>query len=155
MALTMSPSTAKLTVDDKSDLSASISIKSRSGKIANTHDGLTFFYTALLANMNFTLKATVTVDQFGPKNGAKPAAQEGLGLVRTLSTTSNSLKEGYEELPIASNMVTNAIKKSHTEVRLQAIVRNGVLQPWGNAGAKITKSNIQEKLTWNRPFLSV
>ncbi|MCW2478637.1 right-handed parallel beta-helix repeat-containing protein [Candidatus Symbiopectobacterium sp. NZEC135] len=143
----------KLTVDDKADLSAPITLESRGGKIANTHDGLTFFYTTLPANVNFTLQATVTVDQFGPENGAKPAAQEGAGiLVRDIigAPRQNPLKEGYEEFPAASNMVMNAImtqdKKSHTEVRLQTIVRNGVMQPWGNAGAKITKTNIQEKI---------
>lgn len=102
----------KLTVDDKADLSAPITIESRGGKIANTHDGLTFFYTTLPANVNFTLQATVTVDQFGPENGAKPAAQEGAGiLVRDIigAPRQNPLKEGYGGFPAASNMVMNAI----------------------------------------------
>ncbi|MGL9735074.1 MAG: hypothetical protein ACR5LF_03210 [Symbiopectobacterium sp.] len=82
--------------------------------------------------MNFILQATVTVDQFGPENGAKPAAQEGAGILARYiigAPRQNLLKEGYEEFPTASNIVMNAIKKSHTTVRLQAIVHNGVLQP--------------------------
>ncbi|MFP9227708.1 pectate disaccharide-lyase PelX [Pectobacterium cacticida] len=143
----------KLTPEDKADLSAPITIESRGGKIANTHDGLTFFYTKLPANVNFTLQSDITVEQFGPENGAKPAAQEGAGiLVRDIigAPRQNPLKVGYEEFPAASNMVMNAImtqdKKSHTEVKLQAILRNGVIQPWGNAGAKITKTSYQENI---------
>nr|VUD33317.1 pectate disaccharide-lyase [Raoultella sp. NCTC 9187] len=35
----------------------------------------------LPVSQNFILQATVTVDQFGPENGARPAAQEGAGLL--------------------------------------------------------------------------
>lgn len=143
----------KLAPGDNADLSAPITIESRGGKIANTHDGLTFFYTQLPANVNFTLQSDITVEQFGPENGAKPAAQEGAGiLVRDIIGVPRQepLKEGYEEFPAASNMVMNAImtqdKKSHTEIKLQAILRNGVTQPWGNAGAKITKTSYQENV---------
>ncbi|WP_192456231.1 pectate disaccharide-lyase PelX [Musicola keenii] len=143
----------KLTPEDKADLSAPITIESRGGKIANTHDGLTFFYTRLPANVNFVLQSDVTVDQFGPENNAKPAAQEGAGLmVRDVLGVprQNPLQEGYEEFPAASNMVMNAImtqdKKSKTEVKLQAIVRNGVTQPWGNQGAQIFRNGYQEKI---------
>jgi len=143
----------KLAPEDKADLSAPITIESRGGKIANTHDGLTFFYTALPANVNFSLTASVTVDHFGPETDAKPNAQEGAGLmVRDIlgPPRQNPLKEGYEELPAASNLIMNAImtqdKKSHTEVKLQAISRNGVLYPWGNEGVEIKKSSYQEKI---------
>ena len=71
----------KLTPQDVADLSAPITIESRGGKIANSHDGLTFFYTELPSRENFVLQATVKVDQFGPENGALPAAQEGAGLL--------------------------------------------------------------------------
>ncbi len=66
----------KLTPETIADLSKPITLESRGGKIANSHDGLTFFYTKLPVGTNFTLQANVTVDQFGPENGAKPAAQE-------------------------------------------------------------------------------
>lgn len=143
----------KLLPGASADLSAPITIESRGGKIANTHDGLTFFYTQLPANVNFTLQAVVTVEQFGPENGGKPAAQEGAGLlVRDIigAPRQEPLKPGYEEFPAAANMVMNAImtqdKTSHNIVKLQAISREGVIQPWGNAGAKITRDSFQENI---------
>lgn len=102
----------KLTPQDVADLSQPITIESRGGKIANSHDGLTFFYTRLPTSQNFILQATVTVNQFGPENGARPAAQEGAGLlVRDVIGVPRQqpLKVGYEEFPAASNMVMNAI----------------------------------------------
>lgn len=141
----------KLTTADNADLSKPITIESRGGKIANSHDGLTFFYTALPANENFVLQATVTVDQFGPENGAKPAAQEGAGLlVRDVlgNPRQEPLKEGYEEFPSASNMVMNAImtqdKKDASRVKMQAIARDGISQPWGNTGSTISRKSYQE-----------
>ena len=125
-----------LTSQQVADLSKPITVESRGGKIANSHDGLTFFYTTLPTDKNFVLAATVTVDQFGPENGAKPAAQEGAGLlVRDIIgiPRQEPLKEGYEEFPAASNMVMNAImtqdKKDNYRVKLQAISRNGIIQP--------------------------
>lgn len=133
------------------DLSKPVTIESRGGKIANSHDGLTFFYTALPSHENFVLQATVTVDQFGPENGARPAAQEGAGLlVRDVIGTPRQepLKEGYEEFPAASNMVMNAImtqdKKDAHRIKLQAIAREGISQPWGNAGSEIKKISYKE-----------
>ncbi|UJR63727.1 pectate disaccharide-lyase PelX [Dickeya zeae] len=143
----------KLTVNDKASLASPVTIESRGGKIANTHDGLTFFYTQLPANVNFTLQSDVTVDQFGPENDAKPNAQEGAGLlVRDILGVPRQepLKEGYEEFPAASNMVMNAImtqdKKSKTDVKMQLISRDGVTQPWGNTNAEITRTSYQEKI---------
>lgn len=140
-----------LTPQQIADLSKPITIESRGGKIANSHDGLTFFYTTLPSDENFVLSATVTVDQFGPENGAKPAAQEGAGLlVRDIIgiPRQEPLKEGYEEFPAASNMVMNAImtqdKKDSYRVKLQAIARNGMTQPWGNAGSEIKKVSYKE-----------
>lgn len=143
----------KLTPQDTADLSKPITLESRGGKIANSHDGLTFFYTELPTSQNFVLEATVTVDQFGPENGAKPAAQEGAGLlVRDVigNPRQQPLKEGYEEFPAASNLVMNAImtqdKKDHHRIKLQAITREGITQPWGNAGAAIKKQSYQEEV---------
>ncbi|MCE9889510.1 right-handed parallel beta-helix repeat-containing protein [Kluyvera intermedia] len=140
-----------LTSQQVADLSKPITIESRGGKIANSHDGLTFFYTVLPVDKNFVLAATVTVDQFGPENGAKPAAQEGAGLlVRDIIgiPRQEPLKEGYEEFPAASNMVMNAImtqdKKDDFRVKLQAISRNGIIQPWGNTGSEIKKVSYKE-----------
>lgn len=140
-----------LTTAQVADLSRPITIESRGGKIANSHDGLTFFYTTLPSDKNFVLSATVTVDQFGPENGAKPAAQEGAGLlVRDIIglPRMDPLKEGYEEFPAASNMVMNAIitqdKKDDYRVKMLAISRNGITQPWGNAGSEIKKVSYKE-----------
>lgn len=142
-----------LTPQDTADLSKPITLESRGGKIANSHDGLTFFYTELPTSQNFVLEATVTVDQFGPENGAKPAAQEGAGLlVRDVigNPRQQPLKEGYEEFPAASNLVMNAImtqdKKDHHRIKLQAITREGITQPWGNAGAAIKKQSYQKEV---------
>ncbi|QLR45389.1 right-handed parallel beta-helix repeat-containing protein [Enterobacter sp. RHBSTW-00994] len=146
-----------LTQQDTADLSKAITLESRGGKIANSHDGLTFFYTELPAKDNFILQATVRVDQFGPENGAKPAAQEGAGLlVRDIIGVPRQqpLKEGYEEFPAASNMVMNAImtqdKKDHNRVKLQAITREGISQPWGNAGAAVKKQSYKEEVDINQ-----
>lgn len=143
----------KLSVTDSADLSRSVTLESRGGKIANAHDGLTFFYTTLPGSENFVLQATVTVEQFGPENGAKPAAQEGAGLlVRDVigNPRQQPLKEGYEEFPAASNMVMNAImtqdKKDNFRVKMQAISREGITQPWGNADAAIVKQSYQEEV---------
>lgn len=143
----------KLSVTDSADLSRPVTLESRGGKIANSHDGLTFFYTTLPGSENFVLQATVTVEQFGPENGAKPAAQEGAGLlVRDVigHPRQQPLKEGYEEFPAASNMVMNAImtqdKKDNFRVKMQAITREGITQPWGNAGAAIVKQSYQEEV---------
>jgi len=143
----------KLTPQDKVDLSKPVTLESRGGKIANSHDGLTFFYTELPTKENFVLQATVRVDHFGPENGAKPAAQEGAGLlVRDVLGVPRQqpLKEGYEEFPAASNLVMNAImtqdKKDHHRVKLQAITREGISHPWGDAGAEIIKQSYQEEI---------
>lgn len=143
----------KLSVADDADLSKPITLESRGGKIANSHDGLTFFYTTLPSSENFVLQATVTIEQFGPENGAKPAAQEGAGLlVRDVigNPRQQPLKEGYEEFPAASNMVMNAImtqdKKDNFRVKMQAISREGITHPWGDAGAAIVKQSYQEEI---------
>lgn len=95
----------------------------------------------------------MTVDQFGPENGALPAAQEGAGLlVRDIigHPRQQPLVVGYEEFPAASNMVMNAImtqdKKDRSHVKLQAITREGIAQPWGNAGSTINRLSYKENI---------
>lgn len=143
----------KLTPQESVDLASAITLESRGGKIANAHDGLTFFYTELPAGENFVLQANIRVDQFGPENGAKPAAQEGAGLlVRDIigNPRQQPLKAGYEEFPAASNLVMNAImtqdKKDHQRVKMQVITREGISRPWGNAGAAIKKQSYKEEV---------
>ncbi len=142
-----------LGISSTADLTRPITIESRGGKIANSHDGLTFFYTQLPVDKNFVLKATVTVEQFGPENEAKPAAQEGAGLlVRDIvgNPRQEPQNEGYEEFPAAANMVMNAIvtqdKKDSHRLKLQAISREGITQPWGNQGSMITRVSYKEEI---------
>lgn len=143
----------KLRPQYSADLTKPVTLESRGGKIANSHDGLTFFYTELPTSDNFELQATVRVEQFGPENGAKPAAQEGAGLlVRDVIGVPRQqpLREGYEEFPAASNQVMNAImtqdKKDNVRVKMQAVTREGISQPWGNAGAGIKKQSYKEEI---------
>lgn len=118
-------------------------LESRGGKVGNSHDGLTFFYTRLPADANFQLQADFTLNQFGPENGARPAGQEGAGLlVRDILGTPREpvTKPGIEELPAASNMVMNTVVEMgdrSPEVSLTA--RQGVQQPWGNTGIEILR----------------
>lgn len=128
-------------------LKTPVHIESRGGKIANSHDGLTFYYTKLPASANFILEAEMTVEQFGPENGAKPAAQEGAGLLvrDTLGQPRQSkLSPGFEEFPAASNMVMNAVitqdRKSHERVQIMQLSRNGVMAPWGNMGVEMQRN---------------
>ncbi len=128
-------------------------IESRGGKIANSHDGLVFYYTELPADKNFVLEAVVRVDQFGPENGAKPAAQEGCGLlVRDIlgKGRADPLVPGLEEFPAASNMVMTAVitqdRKDHEHVKVVQVDRNGIDKPYGNPGARILKPEVAEGL---------
>lgn len=127
-----------------------VTLESRGGKIGNSHDGLTFYYTRLPANANMQLEAEISVDQFGPENGALPAGQEGAGLLvrDTLGKPRRDpLQPGYEEFPAAANMVMNALiaakKRAHHQVDATLISRNGVIQPWGNSGVEITRQPYQ------------
>ena len=126
------------------------SIESRGGKIGNSHDGLTFYFTRVPAETNAMLEADITVDQFGPENGALPAGQEGAGLmIRDIpgKPRQQELKMGYEELPSASNMVMNAImtqdKKDHHRIMMTLLSRNGVLNSWGNEGIEMIRDGYQ------------
>ncbi|WP_233092456.1 right-handed parallel beta-helix repeat-containing protein [Serratia odorifera] len=126
------------------------SIESRGGKIGNSHDGLTYYYTYVPAQSNALLEADITVDQFGPETGALPAGQEGAGLLmRDIigKPRLTRVQPGYEEFPAASNMVMNAIitqdKTDNKRVQMMLIDRHGVTQSWGNAGVKIRRQGYQ------------
>ncbi|GLR10724.1 pectate lyase [Mixta theicola] len=128
-------------------------VESRGGKIGNSHDGLTFYYTRLPASANMILEAEVSIDQFGPENGAMPAGQEGAGLLaRDVpgKPRLESIRPGYEEFPAAANMAMNAImtqdKASHHRVQAMLIARNGVTQSWGNTGVEIKRQPYQQNI---------
>ena len=124
-------------------LATPFTLESRGGKIGNSHDGLTYFYTRLPANTNFQLQAEITLNQFGPENGAKPAGQEGAGLlVRDILGAPREvmIKPGTEELPAASNMVMNSVMAIGDKTpQVALIARKGVIHPWGNTGIGITR----------------
>ncbi|MTD28067.1 right-handed parallel beta-helix repeat-containing protein [Erwinia sorbitola] len=124
-------------------LTTPFTLESRGGKIGNSHDGLTFFYTRLPADANFRLEAEITLNQFGPENGAKPAGQEGAGLlVRDILGPARApeVKPGIEELPAASNMVMNSVMATGDKpAEIALIARQGVQQPWGNTGIGIVR----------------
>jgi len=86
-----------------------VSIESRGGKLAVSHEGLVYYYTELPVNKNFVLTADVTVTQCGPEvAGVKANAQEGAGLmVRDVNGDARKDPEvpGYSEYPAASNDV--------------------------------------------------
>lgn len=126
-------------------LSTPFTLESRGGKVGNSHDGLTYFYTKLPADVNFRLEADFTLNQFGPENGAKPAGQEGAGLlVRDILGTPREpvTKPGIEELPAASNMVMNSVMATGNKPPVLALIaRQGVQQPWGNTGISIVRES--------------
>lgn len=131
-------------------------IESRGGKIANSHDGMTVFYTALPVNQTFTLESDVTLEQIGPEvDGKTPAAQEAVGLfVRDVIGVARSdpQPEGYEEFPNASNILMNALitqnQKNDDLVKVTALVREGVKKAWGNEGITISKTGYVENVNY-------
>ncbi|WP_426784785.1 right-handed parallel beta-helix repeat-containing protein (plasmid) [Rahnella variigena] len=132
-------------------LSTPFTLESRGGKVGNSHDGLTYFYTKLPADVNFRLEADFTLNQFGPENGAKPAGQEGAGLlVRDILGTPREpvTKPGIEELPAASNMVMNSVMATGDKPPVLALIaRQGVQQPWGNTGISIVRESYHRLTT--------
>jgi hypothetical protein len=126
-------------------LADSFTIESRGGKIANSHEGLTFYYTRLPAGVNFTLAATVILEQLGPETGSSPNQQEGAGLmVRDIigSPRLDPQPAGLEEFPAASNMVMNLLRankkgESNGLVDVTATYREGIYEPWGTAGNRM------------------
>lgn len=133
----------KAGLDYRGDLSKPITIESRGGKIGNSHDGLTFYYTMVSAKANFVLDADVLVEEFGPAiANTAPNYQEGAGLMvrDTIGVPRQvPMRAGYEEFPAASNMVANGVlaqnRKIGSPLAIQTLMRNGIYQPWGNTGA--------------------
>lgn len=144
---------APLRVGEAGGITQAVTLEARGGKIANSHDGLTFYYTRLPLARNFRLEALVRVEQFGPEVIVKDAlastnGQESVGLmVRDLlgQPRREPLEVGYEEFPAASNIVANAAlhAKRNNEGRfiLRSLYRDGVSQPWGDAGAIIPRTD--------------
>ncbi|EHU9443325.1 exopolygalacturonate lyase [Vibrio vulnificus] len=136
---------------EEGKLLSQFTIESRGGKLANSHEGLTFYYTELPTDVNFTLSADVVLEQLGPETGATPNRQEGAGLMARDILGAERLvpqPEGHEEFPSASNMVMNLLR-SHSRTNdgmtnFNASFREGVYQPWGTAGNRLSRVDYAE-----------
>ncbi|MDV5168612.1 right-handed parallel beta-helix repeat-containing protein [Photobacterium rosenbergii] len=133
-------------------------IESRGGKLANSHEGLTFYYTELPTDVNFTLSADVVLEQLGPETGATPNRQEGAGLmVRDILGAERLVPQpaGHEEFPSSSNMVMNLLR-SHSRsndgmANINASFREGVYQPWGTAGNRLSRVDYVKGVKYGEP----
>lgn len=132
-----------------------VTIESRGGKLANSHEGGTFYYTTLPTNQNFTLTATLTLEQLGPETGATPNRQEGAGIiVRDIigAPRANPQPLGHEEFPAAANMVMNLLRSHSREndgqTNATAVYREGIQDPWGNPGNLLSKEDYREGLEY-------
>ncbi|NDJ58873.1 exopolygalacturonate lyase [Enterobacteriaceae bacterium 4M9] len=136
-------------------LAPTFTIESRGGKLANSHEGVTFYYTALPTDVNFTLAADVVLEQLGPETGAVPNRQEGAGLmVRDIPGTARLVPQpdGHEEFPSASNMVMNLLH-AHTRthdgrVNINASFREGIYHPWGTPGNRLSRVDYVTGVTY-------
>ncbi len=131
------------------------SIESRGGKLANSHEGVTFYYTEIPTNVNFSLSAEIEMVQLGPETGATPNRQEGAGImVRDIigSPRLDPQPAGHEEFPAAANMVMNLLRSHSREndqlVNINASYREGVYQPWGTAGNKLSRVDVVKGLPY-------
>ncbi|WP_227870267.1 right-handed parallel beta-helix repeat-containing protein [Streptomyces otsuchiensis] len=115
-----------------------IVLESRGGKLAQGHDGLTFYQTTLDANTdNFVLTADMTVEQFGPETGATPNSQDSAGImIRDVNGAPRQepMVDGFEEVPAASNIFGTGMMRHG----VSGIHRTGVVEPWGNPGSELS-----------------
>ncbi|WP_462413055.1 right-handed parallel beta-helix repeat-containing protein [Neobacillus sp. Marseille-QA0830] len=116
-------------------IAGKIVLESRGGKLAPGHDGMTFYYTKLNPQLhNFVLEADLTIEQFGPENGAGPNRQESAGImVRDAigAPRQDPMIFGYEEVPAASNLFAVGMMRHG----VCPLYRTGVMYPWGNTGS--------------------
>ena len=120
---------------------------------------LTYYYTQLPTDKNFTLSADIVIEQFGPETDANPNNQDGAGImIRDIIGTprANPQPEGHEEFHAASNMVLNEIRRHNSSDRenitLAATFREGVYQPWGTAGTRMTRNEYQVAMPWGKEY---
>jgi hypothetical protein len=116
-------------------IAGKIVLESRGGKLAPGHDGMTFYFTELNSRRsNFILEADLTIEQFGPENGAGPNRQESAGIM-VRDVIGPPRKEpmifGYEEVPAASNLFAVGMMRHG----VCPLYRTGVVYPWGNVGS--------------------
>ncbi|MDO5519269.1 MAG: right-handed parallel beta-helix repeat-containing protein, partial [bacterium] len=128
-----------------------VEIESRGGKIANSHDGLMFYYATLPTTKNFKLSANVYINQLGPEAAteSKPSKQEACGIMvrdNVGPARKDPMEFGFEEITSASNIVANMFmapdKKADVPIISNVYDRNGVTVPYGNVGAVKTQTKI-------------
>lgn len=123
--------------DEPGTINGNIILESRGGKLAQGHDGLTFYYTTLDPNEhNFVLEADVVINQFGPETDASPGSQDSAGImVRDVNggARQEPMMLGYEEVPAASNIFGVGMMRHG----ISPIYRMGVEYPWGNLGSQL------------------
>lgn len=136
-------------------LADTFSIESRGGKLANSHEGMTFYYTKLPTDINFTLSATITLEQLGPETGSTPNRQEGAGImVRDIIGQPRLVPqpEGLEEFPSASNMVAHILRANKKDnnglININASYREGIYQPWGTGGNRMSRNEYIKGVTF-------
>ncbi|PJG83598.1 right-handed parallel beta-helix repeat-containing protein [Caviibacterium pharyngocola] len=141
-------------------LQPKFTIESRGGKLANSHEGMTYYYTELPIDTNFVLSADVYLDQLGPETGAKPNRQEGAGImVRDIIGKPREVPQpvGYEEFPAASNMVMNLLRSNAKEhngkININASFREGIKDPWGTAGNRLVREDYAEGIEFENKKL--
>ncbi len=104
-----------------------VTVYSEGGKgkiVPNSTDGLAFYYTAIPANYNFTLRATVTVDSWTLSNG-----QEGFGIMAADRLGPNGSSTAFwnnQYMAIASKVEYNNGGKYSMKLGLGAMEKIGV-----------------------------
>lgn len=148
---TQSAEKTKITVDGTEK--DALVMESRGGKIANAHDGMTYYFTKLPVDTEFVLTAKVFINQLGPENGSTPSKQEAVGLMvrDTVSPgRQEPLLEGYEELPACSNVIGTLIQSNDKAVqaKLNAVAyhRNGIMSATGNANSEYKGNAFQKTI---------
>ncbi|ABR74828.1 exopolygalacturonate lyase [Actinobacillus succinogenes] len=141
-------------------LASKFTIESRGGKLANSHEGVTYYYTELPINTNFIISADVHLEQLGPETGAKPNRQEGAGImVRDIVGKPRAEPQsiGYEEFPAASNMVMNLLRsntRAHNgKININASYREGIKDPWGTAGNRLVREDYSEGIDFENKVI--
>ncbi len=125
-----------------------VTVYSEGGKgkiVPNSTDGVAFYYTAIPADQNFTLRATVTVDGWTLSNG-----QEGFGIMAADRLGPNGDGTAFwnnQYMAIASKIEYNTNQgKFSMKLGLGTLVKTGV------TAENLPKLNASDTETINREF---
>ncbi len=128
----------------------SVTVFSEGGKgkiVPNSTDGVAFYYTAIPADQNFTLRARVTVDSWTLSNG-----QEGFGIMAADRLGPNGDGTSFwnnQYMAIASKIEYNTNQgKFSMKLGLGTLVKTGV------TAENLSKLNASDTETINREFRS-